>query len=206
MTHPFNRCGILALAAALAVAVYALSSCPVASAAEDTGGAGPKPQWPRPDGKPADMTKPVKVFILMGQSNMVGLGNVAGGEGSLENAVKAKKKYPYLVDDAGNWSERKDVRNVRVMVGKGGGMEHAECTVMMAAPNATRRRDTYVAWLSLVAHELFHAWNVKRLRPREIVPGEYEVEQYTRSLGIAEGFTSYYAYLAMRRAGVTSRW
>ena len=77
----------------------------------------------RHDGKPADMNQSVKVFILLGQSNMVGLGKVAGAEGSLENAVKTGKKYPYLVDDAGNWLERKDVRNVRVMVGRGGGMQ-----------------------------------------------------------------------------------
>ena len=73
----------------------------------------------RPDGKPADMTKPVQVFILMGQSNMVGMGNVVGKEGSLEYAVKEKKKYPYLVDDAGAWIERKDVRFVQYMSGKG---------------------------------------------------------------------------------------
>lgn len=79
----------------------------------------PKQDIPRPDGKPADMTKPVQVFILMGQSNMVGLGKIAGGEGSLENAVKTKKKYTYLVDDAGKWAERKDVRFVRMMQGKG---------------------------------------------------------------------------------------
>lgn len=73
-------------------------------------------QLPRPDGKEADMSKPVQVFILLGQSNMVGAGKIAGDkEGTLENAVKTKKKYPYLVDDAGNWTERKDVRNVRVM-------------------------------------------------------------------------------------------
>lgn len=70
---------------------------------------------PRPDGKPADMTKPVQVFILMGQSNMVGMGNVAGKAGSLEEAVKSKSKYPYLVDDTGAWTQRKDVRNVFVM-------------------------------------------------------------------------------------------
>jgi hypothetical protein len=63
--------------------------------------------------------KPVQVFILMGQSNMVGMGKIAGGEGSLENAVKVKKKYPYLVDDAGAWTVRKDVRFVRYMSGKG---------------------------------------------------------------------------------------
>lgn len=69
-----------------------------------------------PDGKPADMSKPVQVFILMGQSNMLGFGRIAGDkEGSLEHAVKAKELYPYLIDDDGNWTVRKDVRNVRVM-------------------------------------------------------------------------------------------
>jgi hypothetical protein len=78
---------------------------------------------------PADMSKPVQVFILMGQSNMVGMGKIAAGgkggaEGSLEQAVKDKKKYPYLVDAAGKWAERKDTRFVRVMSGKGpGGMQ-----------------------------------------------------------------------------------
>ena len=46
------------------------------------------------DGKPADITKPVQVFILLGQSNMVGLGKIKGGDGSLEFAVKEKQKYP----------------------------------------------------------------------------------------------------------------
>lgn len=77
----------------------------------------PKQQLPDPDGKPADMTKPVKVFILLGQSNMLGAGKIGPEtkDGTLEHAIKKKGKYPYLVDDAGNWTERKDVRNVRVM-------------------------------------------------------------------------------------------
>jgi hypothetical protein len=71
-----------------------------------------------PDGKEADMSKPVQVYILLGQSNMVGMGEIGGDEpGSLKEIVKIKNKYPYLLDDAGNWSERKDVRNVRVMAG-----------------------------------------------------------------------------------------
>lgn len=77
------------------------------------------PPLPKHDGKPADMTKPVQVYILLGQSNMVGLGKITGGEVSLEHAVKEKKKYAYLVDDAGKWAERKDVRFVRMMQGKG---------------------------------------------------------------------------------------
>ena len=71
---------------------------------------------PDPDGKPADMSKPVQVYIMLGQSNMLGFGRVGGDkDGTLEHAVKSKKLYPYLIDDAGNWTERKDVRNVRVM-------------------------------------------------------------------------------------------
>ena len=76
-----------------------------------------------PDGKPADMYKPVQVYILLGQSNMLGFGRVAGEkDGTLEHAVKEKNLYPYLVDAAGNWTERKDVRNVRVMGSGLGGM------------------------------------------------------------------------------------
>jgi hypothetical protein len=71
---------------------------------------------PDPDGKPANMTKPVQVYILMGQSNMLGYGTIAGTtDGTLEYAVKTKGKYPYLVDDAGNWTVRQDVRYARVM-------------------------------------------------------------------------------------------
>ena len=79
---------------------------------------------PDPDGRPADMSRPVKVFILMGQSNMVGMGKIAGADkpDTLEHATKTKGLYPFLVDEAGAWTERQDVRNVRVMVGKGGGM------------------------------------------------------------------------------------
>lgn len=65
---------------------------------------------PDPDGKPADMTKPVKVLIIMGQSNTLEMGKVTPELGKL---------YPFLADDAGAWTIRQDVRNVSVMVGKG---------------------------------------------------------------------------------------
>ncbi len=79
-------------------------------------------QLPDPDGKAADVSKPVQVYILLGQSNMLGFGKIKGEEGSLEYAVKEKEMYPYLVDDAGNWTVRNDVRNVRVMGSGTGGM------------------------------------------------------------------------------------
>lgn len=77
-------------------------------------------QLPDPDGKPADMTKKVKVFIIMGQSNTLEMGKVKGAqEGSLEHAVNEEGLYPFMVDDAGKWTTRQDVRNVHVM-GSGG--------------------------------------------------------------------------------------
>ena len=75
----------------------------------------------KPDGKPADQTKPVKVFILMGQSNMVGMGDILPGDkpGTLTTLTKTENKYPYLVDDAGQWSLRKDVYYYDARVKKG---------------------------------------------------------------------------------------
>jgi len=60
---------------------------------------------PDPDGKPGDSTKPIKVYILSGQSNMVGMGSPA----KLEPLAKNDKKFQYLMDDDGKWTVRKDV-------------------------------------------------------------------------------------------------
>ncbi len=78
-------------------------------------------QLPRPDGKPADHSKPVKVYVMLGQSNMLGFGRVGPKEvrGSLEFLVKEKSKYPHLIDDSGNWTTRQDVRYVHVMDQRG---------------------------------------------------------------------------------------
>ena len=70
---------------------------------------------PDPDGRPADLNKPVQVYLMLGQSNMLGFGKVAGGkEGTLEHATKAKGLYPHLVDADGDWTTRNDVRLVHV--------------------------------------------------------------------------------------------
>jgi len=55
---------------------------------------------------------------------------------------------------------------------------------------------------SLYAHEIFHAWNVKRLRPSDLWPYRYDVEQPTTMLWISEGITDYYADLAELRGGI----
>lgn len=85
-----------------------------------------------------------------------------------------------------------------------GGLEHLTSTQMITSRFATTQDDTFQSWLGLVAHELFHAWNVKRLRPIELGPFDYEREVYTESLWIAEGFTSYYDDVLLARAGLIS--
>jgi len=86
-----------------------------------------------------------------------------------------------------------------------GGLEHKNSTVLMTSRWATRTRGAYLGWLELASHELFHAWNVKRLRPIELGPFSYDQEVHTRSLWVAEGITEYYGGLALVRAGLSNR-
>jgi predicted metalloprotease with PDZ domain len=86
-----------------------------------------------------------------------------------------------------------------------GGLEHRNSAVLMASRWATRTRKAYVSWLELVSHELFHVWHVKRLRPIELGPFDYEREAHTRSLWVIEGITEYYGNLLLHRAGLTTR-
>ena len=86
-----------------------------------------------------------------------------------------------------------------------GGLEHRNSTVLMTSRWKMRTRRAYVDWLGLVSHELFHVWNVKRLRPIELDRIDYEAENYSRLLWVVEGFTSYYDNLLALRAGVITR-
>jgi Carbohydrate esterase, sialic acid-specific acetylesterase len=76
---------------------------------------------PGSDGKPANHAKPVKVYVMLGQSNMLGFGRVEPKEvkGTLDYLVHEKKMYPHLVDSEGKWSVRRDVRYVHVMDQRG---------------------------------------------------------------------------------------
>ncbi|WP_160067760.1 M61 family metallopeptidase [Sphingobacterium bovisgrunnientis] len=82
-----------------------------------------------------------------------------------------------------------------------GGLEHLNSTILAASRFGYSQPTTYKNYLSLVAHEYFHLWHVKRLRPIELGPFDYEKENYTTGLWIIEGFTSYYDNLIIRRCG-----
>jgi predicted metalloprotease with PDZ domain len=82
----------------------------------------------------------------------------------------------------------------------GGGLEHLSSTVLGASRDAYSTEKGYQNFLSLVAHEHFHLWNVKRLRPIALGPFDYDNENYTTDLWIAEGFTAYYQDIILRHA------
>lgn len=79
----------------------------------------------------------------------------------------------------------------------GGGMEHSNCTAISAGSVEGAARTA--------AHEFFHAWNVKRIRPQALEPVDFTKEQYTRALWFAEGVTSTYGAYALERSGLWSR-
>ncbi len=86
--------------------------------------------------------------------------------------------------------------------GASGGLEHLNSTVCFVPRLRLVPREEYNLTMGLFSHEFFHAWNVKRLKPRGLGPFDYSAETYTKSLWIAEGITSYYDDLILRRAGI----
>ena len=80
-------------------------------------------------------------------------------------------------------------------------MEHLTSTQIIR-PSALADPGTYEDTLGTVAHEFFHVWNVKRLRPQELGPWDFTRPVATRGLWVAEGFTNYYGHLMLQRAGI----
>jgi predicted metalloprotease with PDZ domain len=83
-----------------------------------------------------------------------------------------------------------------------GGLEHKDSCVLAYPRSGLRDRDKYCRFMQLVAHEFFHLWNVKRLRPKALEHFDYDQENYTPSLWFCEGVTSYYDVLFPLWAGV----
>jgi predicted metalloprotease with PDZ domain len=81
---------------------------------------------------------------------------------------------------------------------RGDGMEHRNSTIL----TNTGSLENMTGLLGTVAHEFFHAWNVERIRPASLEPFDFEEANMSGELWFAEGFTSYYGPLSLRRAGV----
>jgi predicted metalloprotease with PDZ domain len=99
------------------------------------------------------------------------------------------------------------------LAGAGGGMEHLNSTLSgMPAfgweqphdPNDGSFRGPWNYFALVLAHEHFHSWNVKRIRPQVLGPFRYDQEVHTRRLDVAEGFTEYYTFVHGMRSGFST--
>ncbi len=85
-----------------------------------------------------------------------------------------------------------------------GGLEHRASTTLAVDRWTFKPRGEYEKFLRLAAHEFFHTWLVKRIRPHNLGPFDYTQEVYTPLLWVMEGFTTYYDVMLLRRAGLIS--
>jgi predicted metalloprotease with PDZ domain len=86
-----------------------------------------------------------------------------------------------------------------------GGLEHRASSALLFTRSSLSRAKGYEDFLGLVSHELFHAWNVKRIKPAAFTPYDLTRENPTRLLWAFEGLTSYYEDIFLLRAGLMSR-
>jgi predicted metalloprotease with PDZ domain len=86
----------------------------------------------------------------------------------------------------------------------GGGLEHLNSMAVFSNASGWNNPRSYKGWLSFIAHEFFHLYNVKRIRPIALGPFDYDRENYTNMLWVSEGFTVYYEYLILKRSGLLS--
>jgi predicted metalloprotease with PDZ domain len=92
------------------------------------------------------------------------------------------------------------------MMGQGnGGIEHLNSASIAFNGNSLTTTDGYRGWLSYVAHEYFHNFNVKRIRPIALGPFDYDRENLTNMLWVSEGLSVYYQDLICLRAGLATR-
>ncbi len=87
----------------------------------------------------------------------------------------------------------------------GGGLEHLNSTAVTLNPASLTNPQATKGWLSFIAHEYFHLFNVKSIRPIALGPFDYDRENYTNMLWVSEGLTVYYEYILLNRAGLMTR-
>jgi predicted metalloprotease with PDZ domain len=130
---------------------------------------------------------------------------VFSGEGNYDLA-RIARDLPKIVDEAFKIFGELPYENYTFIVNLrgGGGLEHLNSTSLQFNRFGFKPESRYRGFLGLVAHEYFHAWNVKRIRPDALGPFDYENENYTKLLWVAEGGTAYYGDLLLERAGFIS--
>ena len=147
----------------------------------------------------------IQTFTVDGKAHLL---VDVGERGTFDGARAAADLERIVAADKALWGSLPYEKYVffNLLTETSGGLEHRNSVMMMTSRWKMATRASYVDWLSLASHEYFHLWNVKRLRPIELGPFDYEKENYPRSLWISEGLTDYYGDLQVRRAGLTTPW
>jgi predicted metalloprotease with PDZ domain len=129
-----------------------------------------------------------------------------GDVGSFDGQKAAGELRKIALETRGFWGflPFKKYYYLNVFRRGGGGLEHKNSTLLTASAGRPANAQANFGWLSFVSHEYFHAFNVKRLRPVELGPFDYENPPNTSSLWISEGLTSYFGELIVVRAGLGS--
>lgn len=131
-------------------------------------------------------------LIFSGDGNYDGKKTAADVTKIVEEAYKIFGELPY------------DNYTFIVNLRGGGGLEHLNSTALQFNRFGFKPKARYDRFLGLVAHEYFHCFNVKRIRPDALGPFDYENENYTKLLWVAEGGTEYFSNILLRRAGLIS--
>ncbi len=150
------------------------------------------------------------------------------GTHKISNFVVLDKPHQWVIWGQGNIQEEEIIKDTKAIIeteaklfgdlpyedyffllhlsGSGfGGLEHKNCCVLNYPRFGFKKKDKYNRFIQLVAHEFFHLWNVKRIRPKELETFDYSQENYTSSLWFCEGTTSYYDILIPYRAKIYNR-
>jgi predicted metalloprotease with PDZ domain len=142
----------------------------------------------------------VREFVVDGTTHVV----VDAGQRSQWDSTASARELERIVKEVRKfWGFLPFKRYVFLNVFRqgGGGLEHANSTLLTSSPKSTAPTER---WLAFVAHEYVHGFNVKRLRPIELGPFDYETPPRTTSLWLSEGGTTYLANLMLVRAGITT--
>ncbi|MBR8827430.1 MAG: M61 family metallopeptidase [Gomphosphaeria aponina SAG 52.96 = DSM 107014] len=140
-------------------------------------------------------------FTVLGKPHQLAIWGV--GNANPEKIIEDTKKIIQVEGDLyGGLPYSRYLFLLHLSAGGFGGLEHRDSCSLNYNRFGFRAQEKYHRFIQLVAHEFFHVWNVKRLRPKELAKFDYEKENYTRCLWFCEGTTSYYDGLIPLRAGI----
>jgi predicted metalloprotease with PDZ domain len=146
-------------------------------------------------------TQQIHEFTVMDKPHQL----VIWGEGNLDvsSAIEDIQKIVAVEAEIfGGLPYEKYIFLLHLSPSGGGGLEHKNCCSLLYPRFNFQGSEKHNRFMQLVAHEFFHLWNVKRIRPIALEKFDYDRENYTPSLWFSEGTTSYYDLLIPRRAGI----